>query len=564
MQAVALVFLFASSVLAQEEPPCPTWQTYSYKLHKCVCRDNLSGAIICDESGDVYLRLDFCMTLDTHNNMTVAGICHRGSYKNNQTFRGVFRLLPNSSDQLAEVQCEPNNREGLLCAKCTHGYGVPITSLTPKCMECTAYPIFLAALLYLLIELLPITVFFLLIVIFRVSIFSGPLIGYFIFCQAYTTISNDLFELYTYLLDSSSQPIRHLLNVSYVLSSIWALGALNILPPVCISPKMTFLDAITLKYVRVLYPLFLVPFTFFLIKLHGRNVRLIVCLWRPFGACLRKLNQNIDTNDSIIHAYATLFSLSFGILNYLTYKLMDLATLAYEQRAPLKRRLLSDPLIRAYSNGHAPYLAVAYAMFIFFGVVPSVLALLYPFGRFRNTLERCLSYRKRIMLGIFFDTLHGNFKNGLNGTRDYRVLLGAVMMLTGVVVLFNSHNTSRYNLSLYLALGSILMLVSLGIAYIQPFKTYLANLSMSFHTAISSTMCILLVAWMQPLQIADNETATWMFATLAFLPHLMVFMWLLYRLQQTRRMRALLARIQCPCKTLRRYRSQNCSLIIQH
>ena len=538
----------AGSALVFGRQTCPTWHVHKESPGRCTCQKSLSGAIMCIKSGEVYLRLDYCMTLDRQRDVTVAGVCHRGSYSGHQTFRGVFRLLPNDSERLEEAQCEPNNRKGLLCAKCADGYGVSATSLTPKCVECTSYPIVLTVLLYLIIELLPITIFFILIVIFHINISSGPLMGYFIFCQVYTTISNQMFEMYTYLRDNSSQGTTHLLDASYVLSSIWALGAFNILPPLCISPTISFLDAMTLKYIRVLYPLILVPFTFFLIGLHARNIRPIVCLWRPFGACLHRLNQSINANDSIIHGFATLYFLSFGILNYISYKLLDLIPIIDEHTHTIKNRLLIDPTIQGYTREHAPYIAAAYGMLVPLGLFPAILVMLYPIGRFRNILEYCLSHRKRIMLGIFFDTLHGNFKNGLNGTRDYRCTLGMTMVLTVLLVVTNAHITGHYTLGAYLLVGSLLMIVSLTFAYVRPYKTYLANLSVSFHTATSSTMCVLLVAWMQISAIVSNVTITRIFASLAFTPHLLVGLWLMYRLLQTERLHAALARLMSPCR----------------
>ena len=479
------------------------------------------------------------MTLDRQNNLTVAGICHRGSYSSKQTFIGVFRLLPNDSERLEEVQCGPNHRQGLLCAKCAHGYGVSATSLTPKCIKCTSYPIILTVLLYFIIELLPITVFFILIVTFNINITSGPLMGYFIFCQVYTTISNQIFDIYSYLMDNASQGTRNVFDISYILSSIWALGAFNVLPPLCISARMTFLDAIALKYIRVLYPLFLVPFTFFLIELHTRNNRLIVCMWKPFWALFRRLNQRLQINDSIIHSYATLFLLSFGILNYLTFKLLNIVPTIDEHYHSVKPRLEVDPTMQGYTREHAPYVAAAYGMLVPFGLIPVLLLIFYPIGSFRNILEHFLSHRKRIMLGIFFDTLQGNFKNGLNGTRDYRSSLGIIMFLTIALVLVNAHLTGHYTLGLYLMAGSILMVISLTVAYVRPYKAYIANLSVSFHMATSSTMCICLAAWMQSGELIGNETMTQIFASLAFIPHLLMMLWLIYRLMQTERLRSL-------------------------
>ena len=57
-------------------------------------------------------------------------------------------------------------------------------------------------------------------------------------------------------------------------------------------------------------------------------------------------------------------------------------------------------------------------------VIPSVLLCIYPTRVYRY-LSRFLSARKRLAITAFAEALHSCFKDGLNGTRDYRALAGA-------------------------------------------------------------------------------------------------------------------------------------------
>ena len=68
--------------------------------------------------------------------------------------------------------CGHFNREGQLCGTCKKGYG-PALFTNYECAECSAKNYGWA--LYLLLEFLPITVFYLIIVIFQISTTSGPL-----------------------------------------------------------------------------------------------------------------------------------------------------------------------------------------------------------------------------------------------------------------------------------------------------------------------------------------------------------------------------------------------------
>lgn len=527
----AIVVLIIICALATENAAignlCPLWYKYNESTGRCDCVSDLSGAIVC-EKRQVYLRIEYCMTLDHHSNISVAGPCHRGHYNHHQMLNGVYGLLPNDSSKLEEMQCKPNNRYGLLCGKCMDGYGVSVTSLTPKCIECKFSPL-VAVLIYLLIELLPITAFFLVIVIFRINIMVGPLLGYFIFCQIYAAATNQLNELYMSLLSQADPFMTSLLYISYILSSMWALCSFNILPPICISPRVSFMDAIAMKYIRVVYPLLLVPITYFVIELHARNFKPVVYIWKPFKICFTKVNLTISTNDSVIHAYATLYLLSFAVLNYVSFRLLNVTNLVREDGIVKHKRVVSDPIVHGYSSKHVPYAATAFITLLLFGIIPGIILCLYPIGMFRNALERIIGQRKRIILNTFVETLHGSLKNGLNGTRDCRSLVGIFMLSTILLMSLNAHSMAYYNLTSFVVSGCTLILVALIIAYIRPFNTFLGNLSLSFHATLSSVICIQTTIWLQHIMPTNMNTMVTLFAVLNILPHILIALWIGYK-----------------------------------
>ena len=78
------------------------------------------------------------------------------------------------------------------------GYGPSLYSFTPKCNDCSKFPTFAATVLYLTLELLPVTVFFFAVMMFRINITSGPMLGYIFFCQVHMgTIKNFPFIQYS-------------------------------------------------------------------------------------------------------------------------------------------------------------------------------------------------------------------------------------------------------------------------------------------------------------------------------------------------------------------------------
>ena len=476
-----LVFTIAFALVqGNTSTLCPTGYNYNKSSSRCKCSPYLSDGVLCIDPGHVYLRIDYCMTLESLSNMSIAGNCHRGHYNHHQMIKGIYGLLPNDSSKLTDAQCKPNNRHGLLCAKCIDGYGVAVTSLTPKCIKCkfSLLPA-IDLLLYLTIELLPITAFFIVIVIFRINIMSGPLMGYFIFCQAYATTTNIYYEIYASLFRYSGPFTNGLLYLSYTLSSLWGLCSFNILPPICISPRISLMDAIAMKCIRVLYPLVLVPITYFCIELHARNFKPVVYLWKPFSTCLNKVKIKLSTTDSIIHAFAT-YPL---LLNYISFKLLYITDLIRED-GTLRTNLRSNSPKLQLST--CSYVAIAFGILLVLGVFPALVLCLYPIGTFRNALEHIISQRKRIILNTFVEALHSCFKDGLNGTRDYRSSLGIIMLVTILILLFNAHNTGHNSIISLVIMACVLIVIALILAHIRPCKTLSANLSLTFHTTISS------------------------------------------------------------------------------
>ena len=65
------------------------------------------------------------------------------------------------------------NREGTLCGKCKDGYGIVLYSYTLECSKCWGHDY--GWVLYYVLELFPITVMYLMVVIFHVRAASSPL-----------------------------------------------------------------------------------------------------------------------------------------------------------------------------------------------------------------------------------------------------------------------------------------------------------------------------------------------------------------------------------------------------
>ena len=75
--------------------------------------------------------------------------------------------LPENVTDLDEYMCKPMNRKGLVCSECIEGFGPSLTSIGYPCVNCTNT--WYGIPLFLFLEFAPITIFYLLILFFRIN-----------------------------------------------------------------------------------------------------------------------------------------------------------------------------------------------------------------------------------------------------------------------------------------------------------------------------------------------------------------------------------------------------------
>ena len=404
---------------------CSTW--YRNTSEHCECGVELYGLIICHEDEntvDVSMRL--CVTYNYSTESVVAGYCHYG-YSSNMTNR-MYSSLPSDPTQLNETTCGPYNREGLLCGYCIEGFGPAVYSTDLSCANCTDISTGLAIMCYLLLQFLPVTVFFLLIAIFHFNITSGPMLGYVIFCQACSFTTQWDMCFFNSVLSHLPLSLATLAQVSMATADIWNLHFFRfVLPPFCLSDRMTGIHVHMLSFLTAVYPVLLMVTAYIAIELHARNCRCVHCLWKPFGICLSKFQNRWSAGDSVIHTFATFILLSSFTVAYDTLSVIASVNIHHVNGAVSKKVLYYDPTVVAYSSEHIPYLVVAVVVCFLQAVCPALLLCLYP-TRLYERLSRCCSPRKRIAIKTFAEALHSCFKNGLNGIRDYKAVSGFLIM----------------------------------------------------------------------------------------------------------------------------------------
>ena len=288
-----------------------------------------------------------------------------------------------------------------------------------------------------------------------------------------------------------------------------------------------------LNFISVLSPLFLLVVTYVFIELHAQGFKVIVYCWKPFHPCFARIRRNWSSSDSVIHAFTSLLFLSFASLNYNAHQLLSSTSIFFSNSThPLKSNvLINAPNIQAYRPKYIYYPVIAV---FFLGVLPTLLLLLYPIRMFRVRFQRCCSQRWLIRLNTFVETFQGSFKDGCNGTHDFRIVPGVIgsLMLLLAVISCLVHGSHYGNYMYFLpTVMMCLALLSVLSAYIKPCKSSIANLSLTFHFMLMAVLTALIILWRQDLNM-DTLVLAVLFAIFMPVPHVLMFLWVCHIIQK--------------------------------
>ena len=401
---------------------CPIWTVPRVRngtSTQCQCRRNLNKhhVVLCDmTTHDLSVLLFHCLTYSDAFNRTVpvVGPCLYNLHGSTPPFRNYWKVPVKYRNDTAlclfTESCDYHgdctyyqHQTGLMCTGCEDGYAYPVYSYSIGCVKCTDYKY--NWLKYIAVAFSPLTVSYILVVLFRVTATSGVMNGYILMCQLIATPVSARF--YARIGPSLSLTTFQALFFSVI--GIWNLDFFRALyPPFCLHPKLTTLQTLMLDYVVAVYPLLLVILTYIFVKLHNRY-SFVVWLWSPFYKCFALFRNEWDINRSLVGAFATFLLLSYvKILNVSFYALTPNTFHDIEGNEMSKRFLYYDGTYEYFGADHIPYALLAVFMVLVFNIFPLVLLCLYPCRWFQRCLNCC---RLRCLaLHIFMDTFHGCYK----------------------------------------------------------------------------------------------------------------------------------------------------------
>ena len=405
-----------------ETAGCPTW-TYpelNNETETCICGPPIHEMVHCNKTLNEVSILDcHCLTTmyddgsDTNSTVEViAAPCFYGCSFKTALIDTVYHRMPTDTSQLNDAMCGRLNRTGRLCSKCKDGLSPLLYSYHVHCIDCSNTK--LNWLKFTAVTIIPTTVFFFLVVVFKINAMSPHLNGFIQFSQSYSSNVN----VRAVLLDKTGTTLLTPMEVLIVSYAVWNLDFFRIfMTNICVD--LTTLQTLAVGYVPAIYPLLLVICAYVFIGLHSRGCRLLVFLWNPFQRCFNRFNQVWDIHSSIIKTFATFLLLSYANLLNVTHDLL-IPTRVYNARGEaVGLFLLYDASYKYFGSDHLPYAILAIIITLTLILPPIVLLLLYPIGCFQRCLT-CFKLRSNAV-HMFVESFQGYYKDGTEpGTHDCR------------------------------------------------------------------------------------------------------------------------------------------------
>ncbi|MCG8622451.1 MAG: hypothetical protein MJE68_10710, partial [Proteobacteria bacterium] len=142
-----------------------------------------------------------------------------------------------------------------------------------------------------------------------------------------------------------------------------------------------------------------------------------------------------NPKQTIVSTFVTFLLLSYSKLLLVSCKFL-FAVQSYTSCGvpiPNSAVLLHDPTISFFKIDHIPYIIVALFFLATFILLPPLLLLTYPSCLFGKLLTFC-GFRRWDILQMIMDAFQGWYKDGTEGTQDYRSLSAVFMLLKIAIV----------------------------------------------------------------------------------------------------------------------------------
>ena len=444
-----------------EQPSCPPWKYRKFLNSSCECGNSIHDVVRCrEDDDDVSLKLltCHCMSYSDHSDMMLVGDCPYLCTNNFYTYISEYTNITDLCNRDIHVQL---NREGQMCGKCLDNFAPSPYSYSFECSDCSNYKH--KWIKYIAIAYIPLTIFFLAVILFRFNAISPSMNSFILVSQIVSCPSvNSLMSVYVRFLDPGGP-----LNICYrgvsVVYGMWNLDFFReIYRPFCLHPGISILQTMCLDYVIAVYPLMLIILVYLLIKLHER-CKVVQFLWKPAARLLFCVSQQWENiSNSLIQAFGTFILLSYVKVINVSFNILMPVQLYNVSGQVVGLYVYYNGSQEYFGRDHLPYAVLAIFMFTTFNLMPLLLLCLYPCRCFQSCLNCCRLNSQ--VLRTFMDAFQGCYKFE---PYDCRYWAAFYLFLRISILLIFAFTQSGYFL---LVLGIFLVFVISFLIAVRPYR----------------------------------------------------------------------------------------------
>ena len=459
---------------------CPLW--HYFEKSRCKCGNSINGFINCSRNSNTSVLSCNCVTYNEDKGEAEVGKCiYNCDYSDYNS--ALYLTVPSNVTEVEEFMCGRYNRNGTLCGRCKEGHYPLVYSFDMNCVRCPNgsnnwWKFMLAA-------FLPLTLWYIVVLLFRISVASSLLHGFVLCSQG---ISMPAIMRASIIATTNVPNLQNTVRFLGSVYGIWNLDFFRLMKfNICLGTDN--LQTLMLDYMVGIYPFLLMIATYFLIDLHDHNCKPLIIAWKPIRTFLSIFRQKWEIKTSLVDAFTTFFllsnikilSVSFDVLT--PVKVYTLNSTGYVAH---KWMVFSDASIPYFRERHLPYAILALVIFVLFVIFPIIILILYPCNWFQKFLN--LFPFRWYILHTFMDSFQGCYKDGTEpGTRDCRWFSSMFLLLRLCLFLIGEVTAGI----MYFVLSPMLLvLMALLLIKMNPFKKSTGN-----YTNINICFILLLALW---------------------------------------------------------------------
>ena len=349
---------------------------YVYSDSHCMCSadteyQQYSGILGCDTSKFQGLLSKGFWAGCVENQTFVTAECPLGyCFYHDSKPEDSFIPLPPQCEDLENFLCSGQNRTGLLCGRCEGNLTVYYHSQRFHCGECDYG--YTGLLFYILSELIPVTIFFLVILWFNINLTSGLANSFIFFAQVLDFFQVNSLGLYSLPpgVDSLSDIYRFIFG--FLNLDFFRLDSLGF----CLWEGATVLDVLVFKYITTAYAILLL---------------VLLVVFKRWFHC----NQACycPKRDSTIHCISAFLIISYAQCAKVSFQILTRVELLGEGSATYKQAVFLSGETQFFSRDHLPYAIPAIFCLLTICTITPALLIAYP--AVNRALALCMQGNRR-------------------------------------------------------------------------------------------------------------------------------------------------------------------------